>query len=454
MALHKIAKGLDLPILGEPEQAIEPGAPIRRVALVADDYVGMKPTMHVSKGDVVRRGQLLFEDKKTPGVRYTSPGAGKVLAINRGARRALQSVVVELSEGGGEEAVSFESYTGKPIPALSRDEIVALLVESGLWTALRTRPFSKAPGPATTPHAIFITAMDTNPLAASADVVLAGREEDFAAGQLCVAKLTDEEVYLCKAPGAAVSADPHSGIRVEEFAGVHPAGTVGVHIHVLDPVHREKTVWHVGYQDVVAIGTLFRTGQLDVDRVVALAGPSVKRPRLVRTRVGASTDDLVNGELEDGDHRVISGSVLSGRAAMGEIHGYLGRYHNQVSVIREGRPRELLGWMAPGADKFSLSNAFLSALWRGKKRFDFSSALNGSLRAIVPIGLYERVMPMDILPTFLLRALMSDDVERAEELGCLELDEEDLALCTFVCPSKIDYGPALRRNLTQIEKEG
>jgi len=331
---------------------------------------------------------------------------------------------------------------------------VALLVESGLWSVLRTRPFSKVPDPTTTPHSVFVTAMDTNPLAPAPDAALAGREEDFANGLLCVTKLSGGEVYLCRAPGSAISADPHSGVSVEEFSGVHPAGTVGLHIHTLDPVYREKTVWHVGYQDVAAIGALFRTGQLDFERIVALAGPSLKKPRLVRTRMGASTDDLVEGELKAGEHRVISGSVLSGRTAMGEIHGYLGRYHNQVSVIPEGRERIFLGWMGPGAGAFSVSNAFLSALWRGKKRFSFTSALNGSGRAIVPIGLYERVMPMDIMPTFLLRALMSDDLERAEELGCLELDEEDLALCTFVCPSKIDYGPALRRNLTQIEKEG
>lgn len=459
MGLHTFSKGLDLPITGGPEQAIHQGAPVRRVALIADDYVGMKPTMFVSLGDNVRRGQVLFEDKKVPGVRFTSPGAGKVAGINRGERRALQSVVIELHEKGGgfpsaEDDVPFESFTKKPIPALSRDDIKGILVESGLWTALRARPFGRVASPETVPHAIFVTAMDTNPLAASPDVVIKGREADFGDGLACLVKLTDGKVYLCKAPGSAITAGANSGATIEEFAGPHPSGTVGVHIHTLDPVHRGKTVWHIGYQDVIALGALVKTGRLDVVRVISLAGPAVKKPRLIRTRLGASLDELTQGELQGDDVRVISGSVLSGRKAMGDVHGYLGRHHTQVSVLEEGREREFFGWMSPGFGKFSVINTFASALARGKKRFGFTTTTNGSIRAIVPIGMYEKVMPMDILPTFLLRAIMMNDIERAEQLGVLELDEEDLALCTFVCPSKIDYGPVLRRNLAIIEKEG
>lgn len=459
MGFHRIAKGLDLPITGQPKQQIDAAVLPQRVALVADDYVGMKPVMHVGVGATVKRGQLLFEDRKTPGVRYTAPGAGTVVGVNRGAKRALQSVVIELnpSERAGtpdpNDDVQFEAYTGKPIPALSVDEIRALLIESGLWTAFRTRPFSKVPAPDAEPHAIFVTAMDTNPLAPSVDFIYQGNEQQFQTGLLCCAKLSNGNVYLCKAPGSAVTAGPHDGVNIEEFEGPHPAGTAGLHIHVLDPVHREKTVWHLGLQDVIAMGALFETGKLDLTRVVALAGPSVKNPRLLRTRLGAATDDLVAGELEDGDHRVISGSVLSGRTAQGEIHGYLGRYHQQISVLSEGREREFFGWLAPGKEVFSTLNAFLSCFFRGKK-FDFTTSMRGAPRAMVPVGMYERVMPMDLMPTFLLRALISEDLERAEELGCLELDEEDLALCTFVCPSKFDYGPILRKNLTRIEKEG
>ena len=241
--------------------------------------------------------------------------------------------------------------------------------------------------------------------------------------------------------------------RREEFDGPHPSGTVGFHIHTLDPVDRNKTVWYVGYQDVIAIGVLFSTGNLDLERVVSLAGPVVTRPRQIRTRVGASLDEMVDGELEGGDNRVISGSVFAGRAASGEALGYLGRYHHQVSVIGEGRERRFLGWLAPGVDMFSVKPAFVSRLIPNK-RFSFTTSTNGSPRAIVPIGSYEKVMPMDLLPTFLLRALVMHDVERAEQLGCLELEEEDVALLSFVDPGKADYGVHLREVLTTIEKEG
>jgi Na+-transporting NADH:ubiquinone oxidoreductase subunit A len=260
-------------------------------------------------------------------------------------------------------------------------------------------------------------------------------------------------VYICTATDGGVPIPDGERIRHEEFSGVHPAGTAGLHIHVLDPIAQGKLVWHVGYQDVVAIGRLFEDGELAVDRVVALAGPAQPRPRLVRTRLGASTADLLADEPVDDEARVVSGSLLSGRLASGDTVGFYGRYHRQVCLIREGRDRELFGWLTPGLAKFSASRAFLSRLVPSR-RFAFTTSTHGSPRAIVPIGLYEQVMPMDLLPTPLLRALVMQDVERAEELGCLELDEEDLALCTFVCPSKLDYGAALRAVLTTIETEG
>ena len=456
MGLHKIKKGLNLPIAGEPEQRIEQASQPRRVALIADDYLGMKPTMHVSVGDDVQRGQLLFDDKKIPGVRYTSPASGTVVAINRGERRALQSVVIQLDTAelaGRGSAASFRSYSSRHPGALSRQEVKDLLLESGLWTSLRARPFGQAANPADAPHSVFVTAADTNPLAPAPDVVLAGKEADFERGLSALAKLTDGPVYVCATRGSAVNAPEGSRFRLEHFDGPHPAGTVGVHIHRLDPVDRNKTVWHLYCQDVVAIGKLFSTGELDVERVISLAGPAVQRPRLLRTRLGAATNDLVERELTDGENRLISGSVLSGRTASGDVFGYLGRFHHQISAVPEDRGREFVGWLAPGSDKFSSINTFVSRLIPGK-RFRFTTTTNGSDRAMVPIGMYERVMPLDILPTFLLRSLLVGDVEKAEELGCLELDEEDLALCSFVCPGKMEYGPLLRQVLTVIEKEG
>ena len=242
-------------------------------------------------------------------------------------------------------------------------------------------------------------------------------------------------------------------MRVEEFEGPHPAGLVGTHIHLLEPVHDIKTVWHIGYADVAAIGHLFRTGRLDVTRVIALAGPMVERPRLVRTRIGASTGELTSGQLKDGAARVLSGSVLDGRIADG-AHGYLGRLHRQVSALDDAPPRPLFGWMVPGFDRFSVTRTFASALRRASRAFRFTTSAQGDPRAIVPLGSYEKVLPLDLVPTPLLQSIMVGNTERCRMLGALELDEEDLALCSFVCPSKSEFGPHLREVLTLIEQEG
>jgi Na+-transporting NADH:ubiquinone oxidoreductase subunit A len=459
MGQHSIRKGLDLPIAGAPSEELDSSKSVRHVAVAAADYVGMRPTLYVEPGQPVRRGEKLFEDKKRPGVAHTAPGAGTVTAINRGARRMLQTVVLELNDNEVSNSLQdgdyqpFEHYTGKDLALIDSDQVRKLLVESGLWTAFRTRPFSRQPFPDTKPAAIFITASDSAPLAPSMDRIAEGREEDLSAGCLAVAKLTDGRVYFCKKAGSKIKAPTQSGVLEEEFSGPHPSGTAGLHIHLLEGVHREKMVWVIGLQDVLSIGALFRTGRLDVTRIIALAGPGVKNPRLLKTRLGASIDELVEGELARGAQRVLSGSVLAGRKAMGEVLGYLGRCHNQISCVPEGGDREFLGWMMPGGNKFSITNLFTSRL-KGSRRFNMTTSANGSPRAIVPFGLYEKVMPMDILPTFLLRSLCMDDLERSEQLGCLELEEEDLALCSFVCPGKTDFGPILRRNLTTIEKEG
>jgi Na+-transporting NADH:ubiquinone oxidoreductase subunit A len=442
----KIKKGLDLPITGAPAQEIEDGPAVGHVAVLGPDYIGMRPTMAVNEGDQVKKGQLLFEDKKTAGVLYTAPVSGKVVAVNRGDKRVLLSVVIEAA---GDDEIRFDEHINTAPDQLSRDQIRETLVTAGLWPALRTRPYSKVPEPESLPHSIFVTAMDTNPLAADPQVVLRGLEEDFTRGLTMLRKLTEGSVYVCKAPGASI---PDGGADAVEFAGPHPAGLPGTHIHFLDAVGAAKVVWYIGYQDVVAFGKLFATGSLWTERVVALGGPQVERPRLLRTTLGASLEGLTMGQLKEGENRVISGSVLSGRADAGPLN-FLGRYHTQVSVLVEGREREFLGWQKPGFDKFSVKNVFASKL-KPNQLFDFTTSTEGSDRAMVPIGSYEKVMPMDIIPTFLLRALIVEDTERAQALGCLELDEEDLGLCSFVCPGKYEYGPMLRQNLARIEREG
>jgi len=444
-----IKKGLDLPITGSPEQSISQGNAVSRVALVGFDYAGMKPTMHVQVGDQVKKGQLLFEDKKTPGVKFTAPASGTIKEINRGDRRVFQSIVIEV---GGNESVQFESYPVNELKQLSREQVATNLVESGSWTAFRTRPYSKVPEIGSTPNSIFVTAMDTNPLSADPAVVIKESEADFANGLEIISKLTDGKVFVCKEPSSSFGVPSNERIEVKTFSGKHPAGNAGTHIHFVDPVSESKTVWSIGYQDVIAISKLFLTGELAVDRVFALAGPVVTKPRLIRSRVGANISDMVAGELNPGTSRKISGSVLGGRTAKNSVD-FVGRYANQVSVLEEPEEREFMGWLSPGTNKFSVMNIYLSKLFSGKL-FNFTTTTNGSERAMVPVGAYETIMPLDILPTQLLRALIVGDTEQAQLLGCLELDEEDLALCTFVCPGKYEYGPILRDNLTRIEKEG
>lgn len=443
----KIKYGLDLPISGAPEQRVEAARAVRSVAVLGCDYHGMKPTMAVQVGERVKLGQLLFSDKKNPGVHFTAPGAGVVSAIHRGEQRVLQSVVIDLE---GDEAIEFARYAAGQLASLEPQAVRDNLQQSGLWTALRTRPFSKVPAIDAVPNSIFVTAIDTQPLAADPAVIIAEQAADFENGLKVLARLA--KVFLCKAEGAQLPGENLPGVQVEAFAGPHPAGLPGTHMHFLDPVSASKSVWQIGYQDVIAIGQLFTTGQLNVARVVSLAGPMVDKPRLLRTRLGASLDELTAGELQPGHNRVISGSVLGGRTARGAF-AFLGRYHSLVSCLHEGRERELLHYLRAGVNKHSVLNIFVSKLLGGKT-LPMDTSTNGSPRAMVPVGNYEAVMPLDILPTQLLRYLIVGDTEMAQKLGCLELDEEDLALCTYVCAGKYEYGPILRDNLTRIEKEG
>lgn len=448
----RIRKGLDLPIGGTPEQRIEPAAGVARVAVLGVDFVGLKPTMLVADGERVRIGDPLFTDKRDPRISFTAPGAGVVEAIHRGPRRILQSVVIRLDEGE-EEALTFDTAPRGGVDALNAEAIRKTLLASGLWTAFRTRPYSQIPLPDARPDAIFVPAIDTSPLAADPALVLDGLDADFGAGLKLLTKLTDGAVYVTKSPGARIPVPDLERVRVEEFEGPHPAGLVGTHIHFLHPVSATRAVWHVGCQDVVAMGKLFTTGRLWLARVVSLAGPMVSRPRLLRTRLGAGTEDLVRNELPRAECRVVSGSVLDGRHAH-NWSAYLGRYHTQICVLAEGRSREFFGWLTPTGEKFSAANVLFSGFRRKTRRFAFTTSQGGSPRAMVPYGSYEAVMPLDILPTQLLRALLVRDTDLAQQLGCLELDEEDLALCSFVCPSKYDFGPVLRANLEQIENEG
>jgi Na+-transporting NADH:ubiquinone oxidoreductase subunit A len=436
----KINKGLDVPISGKPELTLSDANPVSTVGLVGWDTPGLKPKMAVAAGDRVKLGQTLFIDKRNPEVCYTAPGSGVVSAINRGERRVLNSVVIELD---GDETETWST---------DDKDIRKTLCESGLWTTLRTRPFGKIPQPDTTPNSIFVTAINTNPLSGDPALVIGEDTEAFLAGLRIVSQLTEGKTYVCTRAGADIPCPDGDQFVHAEFSGPHPAGLVGTHIHFLDPVSIKKTVWHIGYQDTMAIGRLFTTGRLPTERVIALGGPMVKNPRLLRTQRGAATANILDGEMQSGNARVISGSVLSGHRASGML-GWLGAYHNQISVIGEGSPREFLSWLRPGHKKYSVLRAYAST-WLHKGDYDLTSSQNGSPRAMVSIGSFERIMPLDILPTVLLKALLVRDTDSAQQLGALELDEEDLALCSFVCNGKYNYGPHLRKALDEIEANG
>ena len=446
--VYQLKEGLNVPITGKPVQDIQQGSEIASVALLGDDYIGMRPTMLVGEGDQVKLGQPLFSDKKTEGVIFTSPGSGRVKAINRGAKRKFESIEIELA---GEDEETFKAFAD--LASIDRQTIEDQLVKSGTWQSFRTRPYSRTPAPGSEPNSIFVTATDTNPLAAEPELIIAANTELFVSGLQVIARLTQGKTYVCTRDDSRVPGDNIPDVVFEQFQGPHPAGLAGTHIHFLDPVGPNKTVWQIGYQDVIAIGHLFTTGKIMSERVIAIGGPRVEKPGLYKTRVGACLDDAIaaaNPNLAGA--RVISGSVLSGRKSV-PTKNYLGRYHNQIAVLEEGTHREFLGWQKPGFDKFSITKIY-GGSWLKDKLFPLTTSTGGSKRAMVPVETYERVMPLDILPTQLLRALLSGDTDESQLLGALELDEEDLALCTFVCPGKYEYGSILRENLTLIEKEG
>ncbi len=446
-----IKKGLDLPINGEPSDKISEHKPTH-VALIGYDYVGMRPTMAVKEGDVVAKGQPLFSDKKREGVIHVAPASGRIVAINRGERRIFESIVIEMS---GNDELEFDKFDAHSLSTLGRQTVVQNLVKSGEWTAFRTRPFSRTPEINSIPSAIFVTAMDTNPLAVDPMVVLKDEMAAFNDG-LAILSVLSPTTFVChhskdtleRATNLAAS----NQTTYHAFGGVHPAGLAGTHIHFLHPLARGVTVWTINYQDVIAIGKLFTTGRLHTERLISLGGPSVKEPRLIKTQRGADLADLTDGELYDGTHRIISGSVLSGRK-YSPTTAHLGRFANQVSVLPEGFERPSMHFFTLGANRFSKLPIYISQFFKNKK-YNFTTSTNGSPRAMVPIGLFETVMPQDYLPTQLLRAIIVEDIVTAVDLGALELDEEDLALCTFVSPGKYEFGDILRDNLTRIEMEG
>ena len=446
MQRFALKKGLDVSIKGTPTDDLDSVPAVQTVAILGDDYIGLKPRLTVAEGDNVVAGTPIFAHKDTPQVQVVSPVAGRIKAINRGARRKLISVEIEV--GGDDAPVDFSGIGD----ATTAEGLTERLCSAGMWTSFRTRPYSKVPDPQTRPAAIFVTAMDTEPLAADPAPIIAQQADAFVAVLKAIALLSEGKTYLCHADSADIPHGDLPGVERAVFSGPHPAGLAGTHIHFLEPLNADKVVWTVGYHDVIAIGRLLQTGTYDPERVIAVTGPMCSEPRLVRTIVGAAFVDVVAAEMPfDAPVRMISGSVLSGRMGEGES-GYLGRYARQITLIEEDRKQIPLGWIRPMIDKYAAQPVLGSALSR--RAFPLTSNLNGGRRAMVPLGTFEGLMPQDYLPTQLLRALITMDTDQAQALGALELDEEDLGLAGFACPAKYEYGLALRDCLATIEKEG
>lgn len=448
----RIKKGLNIPINGSPTEEIVDSTRSRSVAILGNDYVGMKPTMLVEEGERVKLGQALFEDKKNPGVIFTSPAGGKVESINRGDRRVLQSVVIEVEQE--EEIEEFNRYSEDELDKTTSAEIRSQLIKSGSWTAFRTRPYSKIPGVEEIPNNIFISLLDTQPLSPNPEIITNLNTDNFNFGLKVLKRLVDCPIHISTGPNSNLDLPEDDQVIKHIFSGPHPAGLVGTQMHYISPASLSNINWTIGYQDVIAIGAQFRTGKVFVERVISLAGPQVNEPKYLKTRLGACTDEVTAGQLTQRENRVISGSVISGREAIGP-YAYLGRYHNQISVVAEpnSKDREFMNWLTPGPRKFSKIPLFLSSLFP-KKLYKFKALMNGSDRPIVPIGVYEEVLPLNFLPAMLLRNIVLMDTEKIQALGGLELDEEDLSLCSFVCPGKYDFGSLLRAGLTKIEVEG
>ena len=428
--LVKIKRGLDLPIAAAAPGPAQQAPAVSSVALVGPDYMDLKPSLAVAEGERVRLGDILFTHRKHPELCFTAPGSGTILAINRGARRRLLSVVIKLE---GDDAVHFPAYPSDALDKLASNIIKESLLASGLWTAFRARPYNRIPVPDASPRSIFVTAIDTNPGAANPVAVIAEQAEAFCSGLRVINRLVTDKTYLCKARSADVPSVDMDSLVTVEFQGPHPAGLPGTHMHYLAPVTDQADLWHIGCQDVIAIGKLFRTGRLWTERIVAVGGPGIKNPRLVRTRSGANLDELLNGEQLN-NCRVISGSVLSGRQATRQT-AHLGRYHQQISVLPEVDYPDLA---APRA---------------GQHRA-MTTAIHGWPSGMLTVEAFDRVWPLHIPAIPLLRALLIKDTDTAVALGCLGLDEEDLALCSYVCPAKYDYGSALRATLNEIERAG
>ncbi len=446
----RIKRGLNIPLLGEAEKILQTPPRAQEYAVKPTDFHGIFPKMMVQEGERVKAGSPLFYDKYNEKIVFTSPVSGTYKKLVRGAKRRILEVIIEPDQE--DEYIDF----GSDDPAsLSREAITARLLKSGLWPAIRQRPYSIIANPADTPRSIFISAFRTAPLAPDMDFIVNGQEKEFQAGLDVVKKLTSGEVHLSVQEGETTSPAflQAKGVSVHHFRGPHPAGNVGIQIHHIKPINKGEIVWYLDVQDVISIGRLFEKGIYEAQKIIAFNGPEVVKPRYYKIKTGAGISSFAGGNIrqEEGiTPRYISGDVLSGQKVSPD--GFTGYYDDQLCVIPEGDKPELLGWLIPKTSKYSVSRTYFSFLMPWKK-YRLNTNMHGGERPFVITGLYEKVLPMDILPMQLLKSIMINDIDMMEKLGIYEVAPEDFALCEFVCPSKTEIQGIIRQGLDDLRKE-
>jgi Na+-transporting NADH:ubiquinone oxidoreductase subunit A len=441
----KLRRGFNIKLEGQAANKTEILETPEFVAVKPTDFHGLTPKLSVKPGDLIKAGEALFFDKYHPEIKFPAPLGGKVHAVNRGERRRILEVVVKTEKDSG----SAEFTKADPL-SLTEEEIKNNLLRSGLWPYLKRRPYGIIADPKEKPEALFISTFDTAPLAPDYNYLMKGQLQTFQTGVNALSKLVTGNVYLGVNSNSVFTDIENAEIRY--FSGPHPAGNPGIQIHHIAPLTRKSVVWTINVQDVLCIGRLFETGTADFTKTVALTGSETENPQYYRTVAGAMVSQLTNGRLKKADHkqRIISGNVLTGTKINPD--SYIGFFDSQITVIPEGDDYELLGWATPGLNKFSASKTYLSKLFP-KKSYELNANMHGGERAFVLTGQYEKVVPMNILPVFLLKAILADDIDKMEQLGIYEIIEEDFALCEYICASKIKVQDIIRQGINNMIKE-
>jgi len=448
MGKFQTKKGRNIKLKGEARKEIVSISLPKKVAIQPPDFKGLKPRLAAKLDDIVKVGTPILTDKIVDGLKIVSPVSGKVVAVNRGAKRVLLEVVIE--SDGKQEAEVFQKYTENDIAKISKEDATKLLLDGGLWAVIRQRPFSQIANPAHTPKSIFVHAMNTEPLALDVDTVINGQEKNFQIGLDILTKLTKGSVHVCASSEAKSKALTASkNVQSHTFSGPHPAGNVGTHIHYIDPINKGDVVWFVEAQDVLRIASLFLNGTYPVERMIAITGEGAKNRVYARTVVGAPLSSLLQGS-DLGTMRCISGSVLTGRNV--GANGFVGFYDSQITIIPEGGQRRLLGWLVPGFNSYTFSHTYASA-FLPEREASLDTDENGGHRAMILNHLYDSYTTLDVATYFLLKAIIAGDIDESERLGILECDDEDFALATFACPSKTDVGAIIREGLDAIQRE-